>query len=323
MGDKKEDKKEVTYDDIIKNIAKNYKGLEKSIVNQLLFQVPNHRLTEGTYREEVWMELFERIIPKKYSIAQGVFIIDSYGAFSKEVDLAIYDEMYTPYIFNYEGIKFIPIEAVAAVVQCKSHLKSNKFEGLKDWVNSIYQLKTSMNSVARMATKLIDNQFLYLKDKDDKSVGGPRTDYTTQTSTRPITILCSISNTAKIREESEFDIILYTNEKNQYLIKKIRNDFKTLADWNDLLNHYNLDRYDAEEKAYREAHKQNSTIGSNRTLKNLEVVNSDGRENVILSLVFQLNQLLMLINNPMLFPHEAYAVSFNNILNLPKEKTDE
>lgn len=62
------------------------------------------------------------VIPKKYCIEQGVFIIDSYGKISNEVDLAVFDEMYTPYIFNYEEIKFIPIEAVAAVIQCKSQI---------------------------------------------------------------------------------------------------------------------------------------------------------------------------------------------------------
>lgn len=37
-------------------------------------------------------------------------------------------------------------------------------------------------------------------------------------------------------------------------------------------------------------------------------------ENVLLSLIFQLNQLLMVLNNPMLFPHRAYADMFNRIL---------
>ena len=45
--------------------------------------------------------MFKRIIPKKFVIEQSVFLIDSKGNVSNGVDLAIFDEMYTPYIFRY------------------------------------------------------------------------------------------------------------------------------------------------------------------------------------------------------------------------------
>ena len=38
-----------TYDEILLTIAKNYKDIETSIVNQLLLEVPNHYPTEGSY----------------------------------------------------------------------------------------------------------------------------------------------------------------------------------------------------------------------------------------------------------------------------------
>lgn len=47
-----------------------------------------------------------------------------------------------------------------------------------------------------------------------------------------------------------------------------------------------------------------------RNLEQLEV-DSIGRSNVILSLTFQLNQLLMMVNNPISFPHRAYVHLFN------------
>ena len=90
-----------TYDEILLTIAKNYKDIETSIVNQLLLEVPNHYPTEGSYREAVWESLFKMVVPRKYCIEQGVFIIDAFGHKSREVDLAIFDELYTPYIFNY------------------------------------------------------------------------------------------------------------------------------------------------------------------------------------------------------------------------------
>lgn len=103
----------------MEKIKENYKRMETDYVNQLFFET-SHGSTTGRYREQIWGKMFESIVPKKFVIEQSVFIIDSEGSISNEVDLAIFDEMYTPYVFRYEEIKFIPIEAVAAVVECKS-----------------------------------------------------------------------------------------------------------------------------------------------------------------------------------------------------------
>jgi hypothetical protein len=50
-------------------------------------------------------------------------------------------------------------------------------------------------------------------------------------------------------------------------------------------------------------------IGLANTLADLKV-----HGNPLLSLNLQLNQLLMLINNPMLFPHLSYARAFNEMV---------
>ena len=130
---------------IIKDIKENYLKMERELVTQLNYDVTNHQLTAGSYREEIWVNFFRRIVPKKFNIARSVFIIDSNQSVSKEVDIAIYDEQYTPYIFNYGLIKFIPVEAVAAVVQCKS--RNLNPEDLKEWADSIDVLKSSNDSI--------------------------------------------------------------------------------------------------------------------------------------------------------------------------------
>ena len=62
--------------------------MEKNYVNQLFFQT-THGSTIGRYREKILEEMFESIVPKKFVIEQSVFIIDSKGNVSNEVDLAI------------------------------------------------------------------------------------------------------------------------------------------------------------------------------------------------------------------------------------------
>ena len=128
----------------ITNIKNNYKKMEKEIVAQLNY-VTDHATTLGANREYIWKEFFERIIPKKFNIDRSVFIMDSKGNISKEVDLAIYDEQYTPYIFKYGAIKFIPVEAVAAVIECKSSVTDNN--SLSDLAKSINMFRTVLNSL--------------------------------------------------------------------------------------------------------------------------------------------------------------------------------
>lgn len=308
-----DEKKTVGYEDIIRMLADNYMKLEQSIANQILLDVSNHYPTQGSYRENVWKTLFEMIVPKKYCIEQSVFIIDSYGNKSKEVDLAIFDEMYTPYIFNYGEIKFIPIEAVAAVVQCKS--KSVDYADVSGWRESIEALFTSMDSVARTASSMTDNL-------------EPTPMPVTQTATRPIMILCAIEPINKISVLiEEFDIILSVSEIGEVkrLNKYIRGEENSLKEWNDSLNNA-LEKKDCDnqyiinEKVQRKKKKKIvSEAQRPEFLQNLKVEKIDKygqkHENVLLSLIFQLNQLLMVLNNPMLFPHKAYAERFNQILN--------
>lgn len=287
----------------IKKICENYENLEKSLVNQLLLETPNHQLTTGTYREAVWKSLFEKIIPKKFCIDQGVFIIDSNGEISAEVDLAIFDEQYTPYIFNYGKIKFIPIEAVAVVIQCKSSEFKNR--ELHKWAKSINKLTTSLDSVARVMQGLVDNSLeVATVDKSKKS----------QTSTRPIRILCC-TNDKNISSEitNKFDITLSIEKDGNSLKKtmsKKNND--TYHDWYLDLNHYDLSRFGDKKDDYELI----KNVGNNiigKKLSSINIKKKDDKENVILSLIFQLNQMLMLINNPMYFPHEAYAKMFQEI----------
>lgn len=340
----------------IKKIAENYEHLEQSLVAQLQLGTPNQPYTIGAYRERVWKSLFEMIIPKKYCIEQSVFIIDSYGKISKEVDLAVFDEMYTPYIFNYGEIKFIPIEAVAVVIQCKSQINTCKIEeakstedgasepeqgktekksketiyqNLMNWVDSIRPLKTSLDSVSRIMTDLVDNY-----DRNHQNNQGGQTGNIkklTQTSTRPVTVLCATGIAEPMREElkKHFDLLLYVendekkNSSSQqgqgpHLAKEFGSETQDFIEWNKQLNHYDPERYEGEDREYVKSKRQDNFYSEKsleeRNLTQLRVLKKGGDENRILSLTFQFNQLLMLINNPMLFPHRAYAEMFTHIL---------
>lgn len=281
----------------IGKIWNNYKRIERSIAEQLFLEFSNHNPTTGSYREDVWRSLFRQIVPYKFAIEKGVFIIDSEGKISKEVDLAIFDEQYTPYIFNYGNVRFIPIEAVAVVVQCKSNNIDNNI--LRQWKDSITKLQTNTQSITRIFTGVV-NGFLDLNKSEipDKAK-------VTQTATRPIRILCHLNDRENRRTKPEsglFDILICANSKDKDSsdpkLEVSFDDNNNLGRWYESLNHNNVN-----------LHKYKKEYLSDDTLVDKYEVEG----NSILSLIFQLNQLLMLINNPMLFPHQAYAEMFNKM----------
>lgn len=262
----------------MEKIKENYKRMETDYVNQLFFET-THGSTTGRYREQIWGKMFESIVPKKFVIEQSVFIIDSEGSISNEVDLAIFDEMYTPYVFRYGEIKFIPIEAVAAVVECKS--TSMDKETLKTWIYSIEKLKTSEKSFVRI---------------NDGIVCGT---VKSQTATRPLRILCCLNQQHKDLLGDCFDVTIRAGEEKLEIEWSSKRE--NLYDWYTELNHA---------QGGEEQNSKSLPQVKEQKLDSYEV-KLRGEKLSLMTFNFQFNQVLMLINNPMLFPHIAYAEMFD------------
>lgn len=292
--------------DFIKDIKENYLKMERELVTQLNYNVSNHRLTAGSYREEIWADFFRRIVPKKFNIARSVFIIDSNRNISKEVDIAIYDEQYTPYIFNYGLIKFIPIEAVAAVVQCKSRALDK--ENLLNWIKSINKLQTSNDSIVRLAGYI--------------HVGRESSCKATQTATSPIKVLCHIptDETSKdnICDKERFNIVIEAYQNNK--LSEEQNQSSTEYNGNLKINFIDKNLFDVLKNYNHADEKELENLKEDKKIKFETLINRKitdynilkGKDKyTLLSFIFQFNQMLMMINNPMFFPHKAYVDMFN------------
>jgi len=281
---------QLPYSKTIRNIIGNYIQNEKALVNQLYFKAC-HGAAIGGFREDIWRGMFEQIVPKKFVIEQSVFIIDSSGRVSNEVDLAIFDETYTPYIFRFGKLKFLPIEAVAVAVECKS--TSLDQDGLKKWAESIAALKTSRESYTRTIKEIVI---------------GEENNCLTQTATRPLRVLCCLKETVKNKKldsgEKMFDFVIRANKKGLQI--ETDETKENLRDWYLALNHAN--GYSENNKVPGCAELEKITLDDYRISKQAKPVS-------LLTLNLQLNQLLMLINNPILFPHKAYAKMFNDFGN--------
>jgi hypothetical protein len=86
-----------------------------------------HPGAKGDGSEKVWHRLFKTYLPMRYVVDKAT-IMDSKGAFSHEIDVVLYDRQYTFLIFELEGVKVIPIEAVYAVFESKQEINGEHIE---------------------------------------------------------------------------------------------------------------------------------------------------------------------------------------------------
>ena len=77
-----------------------------------------HPSAAGTAAERHWLNLFDRYLPKRYR-ATPAFIIDSEGRRSRQIDIAIFDNLCSPLLFPHASGLHVPAESVHAVFEVK------------------------------------------------------------------------------------------------------------------------------------------------------------------------------------------------------------
>lgn len=121
----------------------------------------SHLGSMGDASEERWMNFLRTYLPDRYEVDKAI-VIDALGNVSDQIDVVIYDNLYTPFIFNKDGFKYVPAESVYAVFEVKQDLYEN-IEYAADKVESVRRLqRTSIDMVssgrlckARLLTKIV------------------------------------------------------------------------------------------------------------------------------------------------------------------------
>ena len=107
----------------------------------------NHPGSKGDATEQHWIEFLRSYLPERYKVDKAI-VIDSKGNVSEQMDVVIYDAIYTPFIFNQDGFMYIPAESVYAVFEVKQDVKGY-IEYAAKKVESVRKLKrTSVGMVA-------------------------------------------------------------------------------------------------------------------------------------------------------------------------------
>jgi hypothetical protein len=111
-----------------------------------------HASTAGAATEHQWLQLFDRYLPKRYRSAPA-FVIDSTGRRSRQIDIAIFDNLYTPPLFPHSAGLHLPAESVYAVFEVKPTFSRQWLRDAAGKAASVRVLhRTSVSVIGRKAT---------------------------------------------------------------------------------------------------------------------------------------------------------------------------
>jgi len=132
------------------DLAEVFRRVQQEMLAQLsvgaLFEHPS---AMGHATEHHWLQLFDRYLPKRYRAAPA-FVIDSAGHRSRQIDIAIFDNLYTPPLFPHSAGLHLPAESVYAVFEVKPTFSRQWLRDAADKAASVRSLRrTSVSVIGR------------------------------------------------------------------------------------------------------------------------------------------------------------------------------
>lgn len=86
-----------------------------------------HDGKRGDVTESDWLRVIRSYLPNRYAVDSGI-VIDSSGRTSDQIDIVIFDLQYTPVLLTRESNRYIPAEAVYAVLEAKPTINKELLE---------------------------------------------------------------------------------------------------------------------------------------------------------------------------------------------------
>lgn len=130
------------------------KGLFNGLQSQMISEMKTnsdfieHSTTKGDAFEDIWIDYLRIYLPSRYCVDKAI-IIDSKGNKSQQIDLVIYDQTYTPFVFIQKNTKYIPAEGVYAVFEVKPELN-------KEYILYAGKKVESVRKLYRTSASIID-----------------------------------------------------------------------------------------------------------------------------------------------------------------------
>lgn len=125
-------------------------GLQNKLSANLgLSSVLDDPNAKGDNSEISWREMLSKCLPSRYKVDAGI-VIDSNGSQSDSIDIIIYDSFYSPYVFNENGVIYVPAESVYAVIECKQELDKGYIEYAAKKAASVRKLERTSIPVTQI-----------------------------------------------------------------------------------------------------------------------------------------------------------------------------
>jgi hypothetical protein len=134
------------------DLAEIFRRVQQEMLAQLsVRRLFEHASTAGAATEHHWLELFDRYLPKRYRAAPA-FVVDSTGRRSRQIDIAIFDNLYSPPLFPHSSGIHLPAESVYAVFEVKPTFSRQWLRDAAEKAASVHALhRTSVSVKGRQA----------------------------------------------------------------------------------------------------------------------------------------------------------------------------
>jgi hypothetical protein len=106
-----------------------------------------HASAAGTATERHWIDLFNRYLPQRYR-STSAFVIDSTGRRSRQIDIAIFDNLDSPLLFPHSSGLHIAAESVYAVFEVKPTIS-------RQWIRDAGEKAASVRALRRTSVPVI------------------------------------------------------------------------------------------------------------------------------------------------------------------------
>jgi hypothetical protein len=106
-----------------------------------------HASSAGDATEQHWIDLFTRYLPMRYR-ATPAFVVDSTGRRSRQIDIAIFDNLYSPLLFPHSSGLHIAAESVYAVFEVKPTIS-------RQWIRDAGEKAASVRALRRTSVPVI------------------------------------------------------------------------------------------------------------------------------------------------------------------------
>tara|TARA_R110002049_G_C9172462_1_gene562051 strand:+ start:3528 stop:4358 length:831 start_codon:yes stop_codon:yes gene_type:complete len=131
-----------------------FTGLQNQMTAQLNTnrEFITHSGAKGDALENAWIDWLRKYLPNRYSVDKAI-VIDSNGNTSDQIDVVIYDNWFTPFIFSQNGFHYIPAEGVYAIFEVKPDI-SDFSEGITNIEYTGRKIE-SVRKLKRTTTEII------------------------------------------------------------------------------------------------------------------------------------------------------------------------